>query len=620
MSDLFTLVGRIAIDSENSKAEIDSIAGSAEKLAGTLGTAGTSADKTSKQLGKSGKLGTGSVFLGNLLSGVTEAGIKFLSKLPPAAIQAAASVDAEKAAFQSTFGDMAAAAKESYRQISEETNIFETRLRTAGTKGYAQLKGAGVDANEALSGSEQLLRLAADAAAYYDISLEDADTKIRSFMRGNTEAGDAIGLFTSENQRNTNALEIYGQKWLELSEAQRQFLMLDVAKRIYEDNGVIGQAAREGTEWANVTANMAEAQEQSLATVGSPIKDSLLPALNDLSTWLANGDTQAKLATFAETLGKISGTVFDGLTTAFDWLLNNGEAVGMGLTAISVALVAGAVAAHPYAAAISAVVAGLMWMKSESKGLATGANYDKMFDKFSNEDLQTLQNYVDAVNAAREAEQAYVDSGFGEAEGEKYEAANEKVKSTYEKASAIDDLISTYNSWKSGQAVNQGQDLYLDVPLRASEDSESTMQTEIEGYEFEGEADILASAQSEALIQAALKAMNLQAEVTLKPKLSGFSALLGNLGIPGFATGLDRVPEDNFLARLHKDEAVLTASEAAIWRGEKQPRASAFNRRNTRETSDQPITVNLTVNGNSGSPYEIAGAVRDALEMVRWGV
>lgn len=37
-------------------------------------------------------------------------------------------------------------------------------------------------------------------------------------------------------------------------------------------------------------------------------------------------------------------------------------------------------------------------------------------------------------------------------------------------------------------------------------------------------------------------------------------------GLPGFATGLDYVPNDNFVARLHEGEAVLTKQEAGEWR------------------------------------------------------
>ena len=36
--------------------------------------------------------------------------------------------------------------------------------------------------------------------------------------------------------------------------------------------------------------------------------------------------------------------------------------------------------------------------------------------------------------------------------------------------------------------------------------------------------------------------------------------------IPGHASGLDRVPYDNYLMRAHKDEAILTAPQAATWR------------------------------------------------------
>ena len=41
--------------------------------------------------------------------------------------------------------------------------------------------------------------------------------------------------------------------------------------------------------------------------------------------------------------------------------------------------------------------------------------------------------------------------------------------------------------------------------------------------------------------------------------------------IQGFATGIDYVPHDDFPARLHQGEAVLTRLEAAQWRGASAP-------------------------------------------------
>ena len=54
----------------------------------------------------------------------------------------------------------------------------------------------------------------------------------------------------------------------------------------------------------------------------------------------------------------------------------------------------------------------------------------------------------------------------------------------------------------------------------------------------------------------------------------------GGRSAPGFATGLDYVPYNNFSARLHEGEAVLTKAEATLWRsgGQVQSPASDYDR------------------------------------------
>lgn len=79
--------------------------------------------------------------------------------------------------------------------------------------------------------------------------------------------------------------------------------------------------------------------------------------------------------------------------------------------------------------------------------------------------------------------------------------------------------------------------------------------------------------------------------------------------VTGFATGLDRVPFDNFPARLHRNEAVLTAAEADNWR--KGVRGAA-------DQPQQPINLTVNVTGVAKNPYEIADEVRNALELMRW--
>lgn len=77
--------------------------------------------------------------------------------------------------------------------------------------------------------------------------------------------------------------------------------------------------------------------------------------------------------------------------------------------------------------------------------------------------------------------------------------------------------------------------------------------------------------------------------------LNNFGSTVGIGPIPGYAHGLDRVPYDNYLARLHRNEMVLTAAEAERYR-----RGAGSGRNGA--------TVNLTINAKQ--------LTREDMEMV----
>lgn len=295
--DLFTLVAKIGLDSKEYEQGI----------------------KGAKQGFE--KLDTWMIAKAHLIADGVKRAFSTIADFAKDAVTAAADVAAEKAQFAATFEGIEEAANGVLASVSNDTGILATRLQQVGTKAFSQFKGAGIDAAGALSMMDEYTRIAADAAAYYDISLEDADVRLRSFLRGNTEAGDAIGLFTSESQRNSKAVELYGTKWTNLTEAQKQNLMLNVAQEIYDQSGATGQAAREMDGWVNVVGNLQRVWKDVLAVVGAPFYESLTPVVKKLSEFLSDETVQMRLGMLASSLGDMAGYVFDGVIDLLDELL-----------------------------------------------------------------------------------------------------------------------------------------------------------------------------------------------------------------------------------------------------------------------------------------------------------
>lgn len=138
------------------------------------------------------------------------------------------------------------------------------------------------------------------------------------------------------------------------------------------------------------------------------------------------------------------------------------------------------------------------------------------------------------------------------------------------------------------------------VDVEIAEGSEEGLQSEVDSMSLGGEVLVTADPTSGSKIQSYLDGLNLTATVTLNVDDSA----LGGYG-DGRAVGLDYVPYDNYAARLHEGEAVLTKLEADRWR------RGEFN-----TEGGDGIVVNqyITVAKNE----DFGAEVRNALEMMRW--
>ena len=284
MKEIFSLVGKIAVDGvEEAKSDIQGVTNQAEQ-------SGTGMESAFKKVGTA----VATYFAADKI-------IEF----GKSCVESAAEVQAQNAQFEASFGDLQGAATEAFGRVSESTGILSTRLQVEGTKAFSMFKGAGMDANQALGESEKFLGLAADAAAYYDISLEEASERVLGFAKGNFENGDAIGVFTNETQRNTIAMDKYGKKFSECTEAQKQMLALDMIENTYEMSGALGQASREADGYENVMGNLKEAWRQFLAIIGQPILQAVIPIIKSLTSGLST------LGTKAQEIGQWISQLFD---------------------------------------------------------------------------------------------------------------------------------------------------------------------------------------------------------------------------------------------------------------------------------------------------------------------
>lgn len=552
--DLFTLVARLSLDASDYEKGVQSSKQSFMGLANTVSAK--------------------AVAVGTMVAHGVERAAGALIDFGKNAIQASADIEAEISLYQQVFGELESAATGALESISQDTNILSTRLRGIGTGAFMQFKGAGVDAGNALAMMDKYTRLAADAAAAYNISVEEADQKLRSFIRGNTEAGDSIGLFTSESQRNERAMATYKKKWTDLTEAQKQMLMLGVVEEIYNQTEVVGQAAREGHEWENVIGNLNKAFTNLSATVGSPFREALLPVIEKLTGFLSDDTVTMRIGMIAADIGNLAGKAFDGAINLIDALLkwSNGEDPGDGFQIIEdIFSIIGNTAEAAYNGAKAVVDAVLGLMGSDAGPLEQASEFFKDLKTLTeSEGFQTAASVIAGIFTAFLALNAPL-LLVGIALGlivTHWKDIKEWANKAYE---AFKKFIDTH--------VPEGFMSGVTSVLNGISDIVSTIYSTWNA--FISSLSSGAAQQGIASVQSAMNSSGIAGAVSSAVKNSWWGKLLngnstssgfgggtstGTGAGRGFATGLDYVPNDNFYARLHEGEAVLTKAEAAEWR------------------------------------------------------
>jgi hypothetical protein len=217
-----------------------------------------------------------------LLAGVAAVGAGLLA-FGYNAITAGAELGAMNAQFEQVFDILQSDAMEAVNRLSEGFDMLPNRIKPAFTSMTSMFKGLGYDTTDAMKMAEDAVTLAADAAAFYDKSYEDANAALNSFLKGNYEGGEAIGLFANETQMAAYAAKELGMDWQNLDEAGKQLVRLDYAAAMQEAAGATGQAARESDSYANQVGNLKQAWTDFAGVIGEPLLEPIIGQIKSIS-------------------------------------------------------------------------------------------------------------------------------------------------------------------------------------------------------------------------------------------------------------------------------------------------------------------------------------------------
>ncbi|GEK88880.1 hypothetical protein SAMN04488100_10521 [Alkalibacterium putridalgicola] len=274
MGEIFKLFGTIGLNNDEANEGIDETTGKAKKSSGKI----------------AGFFKKAAAVIGGLFVA------KKLIDFGALNVQAAANAQAMQAQFEQVFGELSGSGQKTIDDIAKKIGALPNRIKPGLTSMQLQFKGIGIDANKAMKMSESGILVAADAAAAMDIELEDATSSLLSFIRGNTEAGDAIGVTTTESEIGKFATEKLGIAWDDATEAQKQYARLEFAKNFQEQANVTGMAAEEADQYTNQLANMKQAWQDFIAIIGGPILAPVVAGLTKVSEWLVIAGEKVQVA------------------------------------------------------------------------------------------------------------------------------------------------------------------------------------------------------------------------------------------------------------------------------------------------------------------------------------
>lgn len=592
---LFTLLGRIAIDASSAQSTIDNTMTSVKGLADELGATSDAADETGKSVGSGSKLSAGTIWLGNMLTKLTNVMGKAALSIGKTGFEYNAMMESYQTAFGVLLGD-----GEKAKQMLDDlwTLAADTPMEMTGLAANAQeLLNFGVAAEEIIP----TLKMLGDASMGNQTKLDRlvlAYGQVKEY--GGLRAQETMQFIENGFPIMEMLEAVMGKSHAELlglredggilfsdvqaaiqyatSESGRYFESMDKYAQTNE-----GQKAKIRDTWAQTIGNLLKPMfDESSSTILPAVSSSL----EKFGTWVS--ENQEAITSFSQAVSDLVVNGLHGLTASLEWIISNSTAVGTGLTTIATGLAAGAIVAHPYLSLLTGIVGAMTWLSAEGakanaekEAKLNGMKYQSFQEwaasdeampmEYTDDQLKNLERYANVCKQIEQMEGVEYDaSTVGGILGQQQLDGLKK-----EREQLIELLDPSYGAWYKGTIFDAGGGIISEYDKWSSKLNElGYIDESYPGYIFEApyELPLAVSPDAEATVQNDINGMALEAIVALTPDLSQLYSIYGFVSGGGeeadgsHASGLDYVPKDGYMARLHLGEAVLPRHEADAYR------------------------------------------------------
>lgn len=219
-----------------------------------------------------------------------------------------------------TFGAMSGRVDAFAKDAAKAFGLSETMAKKyMGTYG-AMAKSFGITGKAGYDMSAAITGLTGDVASFYNLSQDEAYTKLKSIFTGETESLKDLGVVMTQTALDQYALNNgFGKTTAKMTEQEKVMLRYQFVMSQLSDAS--GDFARTSNSWANQVRILQLQFEALRATIGQGLINAFTPVIQVINTILAKLQTLAEyfraftVAIFGDAAGE-SGSVADSMDSA----------------------------------------------------------------------------------------------------------------------------------------------------------------------------------------------------------------------------------------------------------------------------------------------------------------